>query len=273
MSKLCYISAFIDIGRENWSSFQRCFQSYLNAFRPYIEMFDNLEKNNITDYEMIVYVGENVYNDVKREIHDNKLIKVVKVNENFLVKHTMWSRLGRETEIVNSDDYKFLLRNKLHFPEHNNPKYTLVNHIKIDFVCLAMDITNAPYLCWTDFGYFASVDRIPKNPINIEKMVKDRINYTLINPLDENDSNIIYTMLYAPERIGGFFFFGNRDTLKKYQELYWKIHKNFQDINLVDDDQHLVLRCYFDNKDLFHFHMLGGWHRALTHFQNDDTSL
>lgn len=263
---ICYVSAFVDIGRSKWTYFSRDFARYMVCFRPYIAMFKNLEEKNVTDYHMIVYISENVAEKFKEEI-TTSLIQVHVVNEEFLSKNTIWSRLDRETEIIHSVDYMTLVSDRLIFPENSNPKYTLINHAKIDFVCLAMNHTDAPYLCWTDFGYFSNTKNIPYNPLDVEKLDKERVNYTLINQISELDQDIIYTIKNAPEKIGGFFFFGNRNILKQYQQLYHKMHLQLQDKNLVDDDQHLALRCYFENPDMFCLHMLGGWHKALTHFQ------
>ncbi len=168
---------------------------------------------------------------------------------------------------MNSEYYKSLISHR-DVPECHIPEYTLINHSKIDFMIEASKLKNSEFFCWIDFGYFALKERIPLNLVDINKLDKNRINYTLINPIDNRDSDVLYTLRNAPERIGGFFFFGERNVLKEYQELYHFVLKEFQyDYNIADDDQHLVLRCYVKQPDLFALHYLGGWHRALCHFQ------
>lgn len=265
MSKVCYVTAYLDIGRGDWVNFKRDFDTYLEHFTPYIKLFDDNKNENV---EMIVYIDEKYYERLNKLIRSDIPIRLIKINEKFLIKNSeIWNHLQKEIEILDSKEYKTRFKHRLKFPENNNAKYTLVNHIKIDYIVYSMGLSQANYFCWTDFGYFQNKNRIPSKLIDINKLDLDKVNFTLINPLTEHDKNILYTMDYAPERFGGFFFFGNRDILKKYRDLYSKVHLYFQKNNLVDDDQHLSLRCYFLKPDMFKLHMLGGWHKALIYFQ------
>ena len=60
--------------------------------------------------------------------------------------------------------------------------------------------------------------------------------------------------------------FGNKYNLLKYQRLYHLVHSKLQENYIVDDDQHIALRCYFEYEDMFKLYTLG-WHKALKHFQ------
>jgi len=42
--------------------------------------------------------------------------------------------------------------------------------------------------------------------------------------------------------------------MAEYQALYHETLEYFQDNNIADDDQHLALRCYFKNPNLFKLH-------------------
>src|SRR5690606_34533674 len=96
-----------------------------------------------------------------------------------------------------------------------------------------------------------------------------KINYNLFCKLTSNDENILYTIANAPERIGGGFFFLPQNLIDIYQKIYHDKHKEFQDLNLVDDDQHIALRCYYDNKNIFNLFSSGGWYSALEFLQKD----
>ena len=54
----------------------------------------------------------------------------------------------------------------------------------------------------------------------LEQLPKLFGNLSDMRYIDENDYNAIYTLRVAPEKIGGFFMFGNRDNMKEYRELY-----------------------------------------------------
>jgi hypothetical protein len=257
---ICYVSAFLDLGRENWNSFSRSFEDYFRAFLP---LTDLIEKENA---KLVLFMDKR-YSHRVRELNVKNII-LVEIDREFMSeKSGLWKRIEREKEIVNSEFYKSLVSHRLTFPENTNAEYTMINHAKIDFVGMAVDMVEEEYFCWVDFGYFKNPESIPKRLLDIGKLSTNTVNYTLINPIDSFDSNIIYTLRFAPEKIGGFFFFGDRGSLLEYKKVYYDIHEKFQKMGIVDDDQHIVLQCYFNAPDLFTLHELGGWHRALTAFQ------
>jgi hypothetical protein len=172
---------------------------------------------------------------------------------------------------MRSDSFRNTIPHRLCFPEHTIPEYTLINHCKIDFICYAIDndISDAGYYAWVDFGYCRFPEITPKRLLDLGKLDLDRVNYTLINNLDDRDKNIFYTLMNAPERIGGFFFFGNKKILKEYQALYHGILTRYQQYGIADDDQALAVACYWESPDMFHLHGPWGWHKALVRFQAD----
>lgn len=260
MDLICYVSAFLDINRNEWKDFNRNIEKYFEYFSPFINMF--LEKG-----EMIVFMDTKHLKKFENMISNTK-IKCIPIDEDFMVKNIhVWKFLEKETEIMNSLEYKKFLHTKMSFPENTKPKYTLINHAKIDFVNCASFLTNAEYLCWVDFGYFQKKSNIPQNFIDLNKLKRDKINYQLLNPLTETDGDIYYTLKNSPERIGGFFFFGNKRNLEIYQKMYHKMLEKFRNLGLADDDQHIALRCYFENPSLFHLHLNYEWHKALIMFQ------
>ena len=198
-------------------------------------------------------------------------IKIIPISEEYLHQHSiLWQRFDREKEIMESEYYQNIIRHRIHHPEHCVPKYTLINHCKIDLMSIAIDtLPIYNYFCWVDFGYCHDNAPLPEHSLDVNKLNKDCVNYTLIHPIQEEDKDIMYTLVNAPFNIGGFFFFGNKSRLKEYQALYHVVHENFQAQGLVDDDQHLALRCYIERPTLFAMHHLGWFHLALQHFQRD----
>ena len=39
-SKICYVTAFLDLDRKNWKSYSRSWEKYLNDFMPYLYLFE-----------------------------------------------------------------------------------------------------------------------------------------------------------------------------------------------------------------------------------------
>jgi protein YibB len=265
---LCLVTAFFDIGRDTWSSYPRSLANYFYSFEPYLDMRQ----------EMIVYIDDRYLTIFTELCHSNQYIKIIGINGEWLSQHIhAYNQLEREREIIHSDSFKQLIANRLSCepqfipPECTIPEYNMLQHSKIDFVCHAIlnNLSSAPYFAWTDFGYFKLSNFIPNDSLDLTKFNLDKINFQTINPVQEEDKQILYVLKLAPERIGGFFYLGSRELLLSYQTLYHDVYTEFQSMNIADDDQHLMLQCYFRQPELFHLWDLGGWHRIYTHFQRD----
>lgn len=265
MSSTTYVTSFYDIGRDKWPTFSRKVDDYFKHFTPFIKLLENDESTN----KLIVYMDDRHLQKLSDLIVGIDAITVIPINNNWMNSHLPnWCRIEREREIMDSDDYKRLIGGRVRFPEHNNPRYTMINHCKIDFVAHAIgDHPDDDYFCWVDFGYFQESSRIPDKLMDLSKLDMNRVNYTLINPLRDIDLDPIYTLKVAPEIVGGFWFFGERTLLLRYSELYHEVMDTFQHtLNIADDDQAIVLQCISRQRELFKLHMLGGWHLALLTF-------
>ena len=267
-SGVCYVTMYFDIGRSNWkNNFVRSFDQYLNDFQPFINLF---ETDKCEDDIMLVFIDKHceqqLIERIKRVSNGKPTsIKVMPIDNDFMNTLPMWKTMEHEREIMNSQELKTILGWRHVFPEHIYPEYTLINHCKIDLICNLIEsniiTTDINYYAWVDFGFFKIKENIPVKLLDVNRFDLDKVNYTLINNIDERDRDIIYTLQVAPEKIGGFFFFGHKDLLKEYQGIYHKILYLFQnELRYADDDQHLSLRCYFEKPSLFSFHYTGGWH-------------
>lgn len=264
--RLCYVTAFWDIGRDNWVDFQRSFDKYFEVFTHMVKMFKNDPENK--EYELFVFIDSKHYARVSAYVGDYPNIFVLAIDEDFMKNNIpLWSRLEKETTIMASEQYRTFMASRLQFPEHNNPKYTLINHAKIDFINFALLFSKSEAFCWIDFGFFQSLNKVPSRLLDVNLFDKNKIHFTLIHPLDERDKDVGYTLLNAPEKIDGGFFLGTRENVKKYQKLFHKIHSWFQEKNIADDDQHVALQCYFHVPSFFQLHYLGSWHKAFVQFQ------
>lgn len=269
MDKLscCLVTFFYDINRENWKSFPRRADEYINSF--------NIMLNY--DYNMCIFVDDRYYDILKANIDNSKFKKNKKlypINKSWLEKNIWsWSRLEREREIMNNNDYKALVQDRInsHYPENTIPEYTILTHSKIDFVNYVIDnnLFNADTYGWVDFGYFqnkSSEEFLPHNTLDINKFDINKINICLIHDIDKQDENIVYTLTKSPAKIGAYFFLGNKNNLKEFQNLSHKWLIKYQELNICDDEQSLWLQCYFENQNLYKKHVFYKWHAALKHF-------
>ena len=133
---ITYITSFIDINRTNWSQFTRSFEDYYKSFEPFFKLFDTriCESDNL-----IVFIDQKHYSFLHKKMIELSYITnitIIPITTNDLPK---WKYIEREFEIMNDINFMSKLGNRTHFPEHNYPEYTLINHSKIDLICLAIE--------------------------------------------------------------------------------------------------------------------------------------
>ena len=263
--KLCYVTQFIDIKREKWNHFRRSSDEYFQQFLPILDMF--LKHSEASHYDLVIFIDDKHAQHLPKELTPN--VHVVPINEEYLCRRSpLWNRLDRERQIMESIVYRYVIEHRIHHPEHSNPLYTLATHAKVDAVYDAMKIVpDATHYAWVDFGYCKTKEVVPRHFLDLGRTDPTRVNFALVNPIDDNDRNVIYTLKCAPDKITGSFFCGPKDALVKYRELYLHIHDALQKHNVVDDDQHITLQCVFARPDLFALHHLGGFHKSLTAFE------
>ena len=264
MDSICYVTCYFDINRSKWEKFARSFKDYLIYFKPFVNLFH--QDNNTKDH-LIVFIDDRYIAQMSQIIVGSR-ITLIPINLRFLECNIpCWSKLSRERDIMDSAYFKRLVGSRITFPECIYPEYTLINHSKIDFICYVMSMgwmSELENYCWVDFGFFAKIESIPLKLLDISHFNMEKINYTLINPILPQDNDVFYTLKYAPEKIGGFFFLGRREKLYEFQALYHQCLEEFQCMNICDDDQALVLYSYFKRPELFSFNDKNyGWHNVL----------
>ena len=264
----CLVTFFYDINRSSWNGgFSRNTNQYIESFKVMLNY----------DYNMIIFIDDRYIGEVESIInsspykHNKKLIPI---NEEWLTQNIWsWSKLSREIEIMNSDNYKKLVLHRInaHYPENINPMYTILTHSKIDFVNYVIDnnMTNNDIVGWVDFGYFHNKTNdnfLPKGVLDLTKFDLSKVNICLIKDIDERDKDIIYNLTKSPEKIGAYFFIGRKEGMKEFQNLSHKWLVEYQKMGIADDEQSLWLQCYFENPGLFKKHVFNRWHAALKHF-------
>lgn len=263
---LTIVSAFLDIGRDKWPTFKRTFQDYLRCFLPHIKL-----NCRIILFCDVKYIEETVAELRKTE---GATVKVIGIDQVWCKEHLhAWSPsvFEREAEIMKSEAHLARVEHRLHCPETHIPEYTLIQHAKIDFVCHAIDLgfIETKFVAWSDFGYFQSLDSLPKQPLNLSKLSPDHVFQQCLRAPVDTDYDIIHTMKEAPEVIAGSFFCSSITIMKEYQSVYHKVLQQFQDGGYADDDQHLVIRCIIVRPDLFEFYLNTRWHSAYLGMQTE----
>lgn len=259
VDKICLVTAFIDIGRTEWNNrFVRSTEKYISNFSHYL---------NITE-DLILFIDSKHYTRLKEmcEKSNKKNITIIEITDEFLQKNIKaWSFLPIETFVMNSNFYRRIVQGK-DFPENNIPVYNIVQHCKLEFLKYVIDnkLTSNEIICWTDFGYINN-NRFINGEFDVTKFDRKRMNVCIINvyPIQYN---ILESLLYPLEIIAGTFYGGTKENILLFRDLYHKIlFQEFYANDIVDDDQHVMLRCYIYNPNLFRMHHTG-WENIHKYF-------
>ena len=272
---LIIVSAFLDIGRDNWDKYERTTQLYINSFLNYLN-YDN---------KMIIFIDDMYINEIKEKyeqsLYKNKIF--IPINIEWMKQNIhAWQKLELDRSIMNSEIYKTTVQNRINnnYPENIYPEYNAINHAKIDFICYAINnnlIGKNDFICWSDFGYFNSIlhnnsKLYPVAKLGINNFNLNKLSFCLRNKLDENDNDMFYTFINAPEKFTGSFFSGSINLMIELQELYHKSLEELHANNISDDDQHLYLRCFKKNPDIFELYLSNNeWPKALIYFEQAPT--
>ena len=263
------VTAFYDIGRGNWGNMKRSIEYYINSFKNYLNL----------RYSMIVFIDSRCINFINVELLKNVIL--IPIDEDFLNKNVYaWKNIEKARTIMNSEFYKKLLIKRINNgnPENIYPEYNCINHAKIDFIKYAVPFIKTSFVCWSDFGYHFSVfnnnsSKFPTNILNIKFFNTSKINCCLVNKIEEYDS--ISILQNAPDIFSGGFYGLPIKLVNPFQELYHSCLDELYSMNISDDDQHVLLKCYYKKPELFELYLSedGKWPEALTYFQKRNNYL
>lgn len=260
----CFVTAFYDIGRSSWDNFTRTSENYLQIFGLLCQM----------KIPIVVYIDSRHLDAVQKLCSDNRpdgvFTQVVAIDGEFLRNNIKsWGYTEREREIMNDEGYKRAIRHRNHCPETKYPEYNCINHAKIDFIKYTIENVVSPevkYFGWVDFGYVRSTDLMPDDrTFRYEILKNDHVNMIYNNPMDERDRDPVYTLQFAPEKIMGGFWFGSKESLLKYWNIYHEALQSIHSMGIADDDQAVIVHAYMHQKyetiKLWENRMLGskGW--------------
>lgn len=250
-----FITAFYDIGREQWTNFQR-------RNNDYFEYFNNLLRVNIP---LIVFIDEKYYEIVceaalKIRAHNHLFTVVIKINEDFLTRNILsWSYIGVEEDIISSLDYQevILVRPEQNTPETMYPQYNCINHAKIDFIKYVIDHeysilpVHINYMGWVDFGYVTIDSHVNSFELNSELLFSDHVNVLNTVAIDlEVDSNPLTVLSLSLAKIHGAFWFGSISALQRYHSAYHHSLQGMHAAGIADDDQAVMLQVLFNEPNL-----------------------
>ena len=261
LDDITIVTAFFDIGRENLNT-------NLNNNRKVLDYINQFFKYMSIDYKMVIFM------DNRYTIPAKQNVTIIPIDVSFLENEIYaWKQLDKDYSIINSDKYKYFVKDRIEkgYIENISSKYNIIMHAKIDFINYAVknSFIKSGMVCWSDFGIFKIFDNIqPTTSLDSLKMNTFKINTCLRNKLTTLDTDPFYILKFAPENFTGGFYSIPYNLVSEFQELYHQCLQELYSLNISDDDQHVLLRCYYKKPYLFELYIdENKWPQGLVYFQ------
>tara|TARA_B100000085_G_scaffold281448_1_gene308061 strand:- start:249 stop:1025 length:777 start_codon:yes stop_codon:yes gene_type:complete len=241
MNNTKFVTAFYDIGRENWRSYRRSVRYYISRFHRMVNSLDN---------DFVLWTSEDLLEEIEKGIKkDNVEIKVF----DFIEKYAKNIEVCKT--IQNSEEFKKLCpegkRNQC--PEYYSPEYAALMNAKYDFVQRSIEsgLIDTPFTGWIDFGY-----------ITEDKDLWNKTKYEC--NWDDNKIRLLQRLKFDPEKVdlqrymltnhcvfSGGAVVGKKESFGPFLRLYYKVRQRYYDKNVIDDDQGMLLACVIEKPELF----------------------
>ena len=246
-SNIVFVSAFRDIGRSNWAAQTRSTSDYINYF---LRLASNIQ------HQLVVFVDDATFSALsKHGFRPSIIFKPITSVNTFYDKY-----LERDKEIIDSAEYKNKIPDsRKEHAEHLYSEYNFINHSKINFIRETQRLyPKYDFYSWIDFGFARDISALPRG-INCLKMPKKIICHCIKNP-QENAVVDANAMLASFDiYITGGTFIMHSSLVATFEYLYENKIQEWQQNNITDDDQNLMLQLYFDNPHMFHLIQSDEW--------------
>ncbi len=242
LKELTIITAFFDIGRENFKEFSRSNDQYLEYFKFWARI-----QNNLVVYTNKIMAKK--VEEVRREYGLLDKTKVVVIDDYLNIEPEIYKSMEKI-----SKNETFLLYRYIDNPADNNAKYDYVMLLKSWCIKDAVEKGYAKgLLAWLDFGFnhggkvytnpeefdFLWRTNLSDDKITLFYIEKD-IGKPLFQIIQAYDTYIMGAPCIVPEHLAFQFW---EDNKKAMEELI--------DFGFIDDDQTLLLMSYRKHKDRY----------------------
>lgn len=242
MKEITIVTAFFDIGRENWSGFERDNSKYIAYFKFWARMKNKLVV--YTDKETAEKVSQ-----IRDEFGLKDRTQIVIVDDIKTLDPDMYERMAR----VLSNELAIKFRAKPNSPESYSALYNYVVYLKPYFIVDAVKRGFADgMIAWIDFGYNHG-GSFYTNPLDFDFLWKydftDEIHIFPVNPLD--DTPIFEIVRKMKTYTAGGIIIAPANLWTNLSDLFRKGALSLANCGLMDDDQTLVIMAYRECPEIF----------------------
>lgn len=264
MDEITLVTAFFNIGRENWKGFVRNDDYYVSCFAHWARLRNRL----------IVYTSPEVADKV-RKIRDQYGLEdktvIIPVDHVFELDSELYHRIKEAM----TQKISWLFHQKLANPESWNYNYNYIMALKAFFVQDAVQRNLASgTVAWIDFGFdhgggdfphseeFDFTWRYPFEPYIHLFLSRDLDDTPIFQIVHHMDEYVRGGIIIAPDNLWKHLWGGVRNA-----------YLSLADCGLSDDDQTVLLMVYRRHPELFKLHKTAYWGEALKAYGGDQLTL
>lgn len=237
MNDITIVTAFYDIGREEWKSYGRSVEEYFRCFKLLCQL-----QNKIVVFTQSKFKKE--FDDILSTIKKDLIVFYEDdiINNDYYINQI--SKIQKSSSYING-----ILTPDC--PEYWNPYYVYVNFLKSTF-CLEA-IKKVPEISdtisWIDFGYVKKQEQIPQSKL-WNYAFDDKIHLWSIKDIPQ-EVNLIHTIKTNTVYIQGCHIVSSKNKWFDLNEMMQDQLDYLLSNDLIDDDQTLLLMSYILNTQDF----------------------
>jgi hypothetical protein len=250
----CFVTAYFDIGREQWTKYRRSRDEYLEYFEHLVAL----------PVPLVVFIDTLLLDRVQTILSKRTMspTKIVPIDEAWMKANIYsWTYVPEVEKVMSDPIFKQQVAHRFYYPEHSVAKYNCINYAKVDFVQHVIEqcwMPTAVSFSWIDFGMVREALTHPPRTLMrvLSTMNHDRINYYVVeDQMIDDYADPFYVLHHAPDMLVGGFFFATAPLIKLYRDRFHQTVRKFLSLNIADDDQAIVVNMSFDWPDMFAFHL------------------
>jgi len=254
MPEITVVTAFFSVGRDEWKTYNRSNDKYIEYFRFWARLQNKL----------IVYTDRDTAEkvlEIRKEFHLEDRTQVIIVDDVYALEPEVYTQIEMALGVSAAVNFRTCPEN----PESWNPKYDYVTYLKPYFVA---DAVKNGYVdgmvAWVDFGY----NHGGQTCVNAEEFdflwcydFTPKIHLFAMEPID--DMPIFEIVRTMRAYIAGAVMVAPASLWQEFADLYKQSILHLTHCGFADDDQTVSVMAYRENPDLFEIHPVDDWFIAL----------
>ena len=258
-NEITIVTALFSINRDKWKGFERSNNKYIEYFKFWARIQNNMIIYTTSDYEAeVMQIRKNF---------DRENTKVVVIDDVYSIDIDLYQSILNVAK--NQDSVNFRLHPEA--PESWNANYNYITCLKTWFLQDAVSRFNVNgHLAWVDFGFNHGGELYTNSndfDFKWQYNFNDKVNIFLKHPLD-NSQTIFDICRRMDTYIQGSIMIASTHNWIKLWPIIREQMLSLNRVGLMDDDQTIMLMAYRNNPQMFETHLIERWHAMFIYFSN-----